>query len=80
MGSLKEHQQLVTMMRSCSDGRNTQRSPTLVYIVDQRVRVDEEIDAAEYEKEPNVMMVEAVAVLGFCVWGANGAGIFGWGS
>jgi len=25
-------------------------------------------------------VIEAVAVLGFCVWGTNGAGIFVWGA
>ena len=25
-------------------------------------------------------LVDSVAVLGFCVWGANGAGIFVWGA
>ena len=34
------------------------------YGVDQRVRVDEVVDAAEYEKEPNVLMAEVEWAIG----------------
>jgi len=40
------------------------QSTETFYSVDQRVRVDEVIDAAEYEKEPNVMMAEVEWAIG----------------
>ena len=59
MGSLKNANGGILLVTMIDEVMNRWKEYTeKLYSVDQQVRVDEKIVAAEYEKEPNVMMAE----------------------